>query len=195
MSIYTLLRKIHLYTGLVILVFVMMYFVTGYVMIHSTWFPKPEPVKTTRTESLVYTGSREPAAFSSYLQQTFDLRGQPAQPRWLQDGSLQFRYFRPGTVHEAVVTPAGDHVSITTSEENIVETMVGFHELHGYVGGKLYNLWAFLYDLASFSLIVFAFSGIYLWYRLTKKKLLGWVCLAISYGYAAVTMLYLIYAP
>lgn len=192
---YTLLRKVHLYSGLVILAFVIMYFVTGYVIIHQNWLPKPEPVKTTRTESLVYTGSKEPAAYSMYLQKVFDLRGQLARPRWLQDGSVQFRYVRPGTVHEAVVAPGGDSVRISTQQVNFVETMTRFHELHGYGRGMLYDVWALLYDFASLSLIVFAFTGIYLWYRLTKKKLLGWICLGVSYGYAAVTILYLMYAP
>jgi hypothetical protein len=195
MNSYTLLRKIHLYAGLVILAFVVMYFVTGYLWIHRNWFPNPEPLKTTRTEMLVYTGPKEPAAYSSYLQETFDLRGKPTQPRRLNDGSWEFRYFRPGTVYEAVVAPAGDSVRIMTREENAADTMVGFHRLHGYGGEKLYSVWALLYDLASFSLIVFAFTGIYLWYRLTKKKLLGWIVLGISYGYAAVTILYLMYAP
>jgi hypothetical protein len=195
MNTYTLLRKIHLYAALSIMVFVVMYFVTGYPMIHHDWFPHSEPVKTTRTESPAYTGPKEPAAYSNYLQETFDLRGKLTRQQRLKDGSWEFRYSRPGTFHEAVVTPAGDSVRITTREENAIDTMIGFHRLRGYGGGKLYNVWALLYDLASFSLIVFACTGIYLWYRLTKKKLLGWIFLGISYGYAAVTVLYLMYGP
>jgi hypothetical protein len=172
-----------------------MYFVTGYAMIHRSWFPSHEPVQTTRTESLVYGEPIEPAAYSSYLQETFDLRGKSVQQRRLRDGSWEFRYSRPGTFHQAVVAPTGDRVHITTRKESAIDTMVGFHRLHGYDGGKLYSVWALLYDLASFSLIVFAFTGIYLWYKLTKKKLLGWIFLGISYGYPAVTILYLIYAP
>ncbi|MDH3445297.1 MAG: hypothetical protein OEN50_15335, partial [Deltaproteobacteria bacterium] len=78
---------------------------------------------------------------------------------------------------------------------NTIDTMVSFHRLRGYGGGVLYSLWSLLYDLASFSLIIFAFTGKYLWYRLTKKKTLGWIFLGISYGYAAVTIFYLLYAP
>jgi len=195
MTTYTLFRTIHLYAGLALLAFVIMYFVTGYPMIHHAWFPQSEPNRTIRTEMLVYPGAREPAAYSIYLQETFNLRGKVTRQRRLKDGSWEFRYSRPGTIHEAVVAPAGDSVRITTVKEKPIETMIAFHELHGYGGGLLYNVWALFYDLASFSLIVFAFTGIYLWYRLTKKKLLGWIFLAISYGYATVTVLYLMYAP
>ena len=195
MNFYIVLRKIHLYAGLAILAFVIMYFVTGYPMIHHDWFPRPEPVTVTRTEALSYNGPADPAAYSKYLQDTFELRGRPTRARRQQDGSWQFRYFRPGTFYEAVVAPSGESVRITTRKENIVETMVGFHKLHGYGFGSIYNVWSVFYDLASFSMIVFAFTGIYLWYRVTKKKLLGWICLAFSYGYAVVTVLYCMHAP
>jgi hypothetical protein len=195
MNTYTLLRKIHLYTGLAILTFVLMYFVTGYAMIHRNWFPNGVPVKATRTEALAYTGSKDPIAYSQYLRETFDLRGKSIQRRRLRDGGWQFRYSRPGTMHDAMVTPAGDSVGITTHQENAIDTMVGFHRLHGYGGGKLFSVWSLLYDLASFSLVVFAFTGIYRWYKLTKRRLVGWIFLGISYGYTVVTVLYLMYTP
>ena len=58
MNTYTLLRKIHLYAGLAILTFVIMYFVTGYPMIHGKWFPNPGPVETTRTRAAVIHGTK-----------------------------------------------------------------------------------------------------------------------------------------
>jgi hypothetical protein len=195
MNTYTVLRKIHLYAGLSILTFVIMYFVTGYPMIHGSWFPKPAIITTTRTEQLSYAGAKEPEAYSKYLQETFDLRGKITRQRRLKDGSWVFRYSRPGTTYAAVVAPAGDSVRITTLKENIIETMVTFHRLHGYGDEELYSVWAFLHDLAAFSLILFSVTGVYLWYKLTKRRLLGWIFLGISYGYAAVTVLYLMYAP
>ena len=113
----------------------------------------------------------------------------------MDDGGWRFRYSRPGTFHEALVTAAGDSVRIFRREENARTTLVGFHRLHGYGGGWLYDIWVVFYDLASLSLVVFSLTGIYLWYRLTRRRLLGWVFLGISYGYAGVTILYLMYAP
>ena len=195
MIVYSILRKVHLYSGLAILAFVVMYFVTGYPMIHRGWFPNPDAVKETRIEPVVYEGANDPVAYSDYLQETFDLDGRVTSRRRQKDGSWEFRYSRPGTTHEAVLAPEGDSVRITTVMENAIETMISFHELHGYGSGKLYSAWALAHDAASFSLIVFAFTGIYLWYKLTKKKLLGWILLAVSYGYAVVTVMYLLYAP
>ncbi len=195
MNSYTLLRKIHLYSGLILMTFVVMYFVTGYVMVHHDWFPHAEPVATTRTEPLEFAAVEDPKAYSLYLQQTFDLRGKRQEPRRGDDGSWRFRYFRPGTFHEAVVAADGKSVTITSRDETAHATMVGYHRLHGYGGGWLYDVWAVLYDLASLSMILFAISGIYLWYRLTRRKLVGWIFLGVSYGYAGMTILYLMYAP
>ena len=49
---YTIIRKIHQYTGLMLLAFVAMYFVTGYVIVHHDWFGEKPAVKTERTETL-----------------------------------------------------------------------------------------------------------------------------------------------
>jgi hypothetical protein len=75
------------------------------------------------------------------------------------------------------------------------QTLVGFHRLHRYGGGWVYNLWMVFYDLASFSVILFAASGVYLWYKLTRRRALGWTCLAASFGFTAGTILYFVYAP
>ena len=192
---YSILRKIHLYTAMILLCFVVMYFVSGYPMIHEDLLPNPDPDRTTRTESLHRAGDMEPEAFSAHLQQEFDLRGKRLEPKHLRDGGWKFRYFRPGTEHEAVVDADGNRVRITREEEHFRRTLIGFHRLHGYGGGWLYTLWAILYDLASLSLIVFALTGIYMWYKLTSKRLLGWILLGLNFSYATATVLYLIYAP
>lgn len=48
-GVYNVIRKTHLYAGLVLLVFVVMYFVTGYPITHNQWFDAQDPVKTERT--------------------------------------------------------------------------------------------------------------------------------------------------
>ncbi|MEW6750888.1 MAG: PepSY-associated TM helix domain-containing protein [Candidatus Latescibacterota bacterium] len=216
------LRRIHLYTGTAILVFLVMYFVTGYPMIHHRLLPDSDPEKTTRTHALRYRDDRAPqvfsvylretfdlgtpaaalpvsgpvlSEFSAYLQETFDLGGKRQEPARLGDGSWRFRYWRPGTAYEAVVSVRGDSVRITQSRDSLRRTLVGFHRLHRYGDGWLYSLWAFCYDLAGLSLILFAVTGVWMWYRMTRRHLLGWLLLGMSFAYAGATILYLIYAP
>src|SRR5688500_14285492 len=117
---YNTIRKIHLYTGLVILIFLMMYFVSGYVLIHRPWFGESE------TQSTL--------------------------------------------------------------------TLVKLHRVHGYGGNLVRNLYVLCNDLASVSCILFALSGVYLWWKTAQQKIWGILCLAVSCIYGVGMILYLIYA-
>ena len=117
---YNTIRKIHLYAGLIIVLFLMMYFVSGYVLIHRPWFG--------------------------------------------------------------------------VAENNPSSTLVKLHRAHGYGGGVVRNAFIFFNDLASFSCILFALSGVYLWWKSAKAKIWGILCLAISCIYGVGMILYLMYA-
>lgn len=191
---YDTIRRIHLYTGVALLAFVVMYFVTGYVLIHGEWFPGGDPVKETREQSLTPATGASPEEYSELLQRQFGLAGKRQPPVRMKDGAWRFNYARPGIAHEVVVPPAGDRVRITTSRFTTRQTLVGFHRLHGYGGGWVYDLWMVVYDLASASMIVFAVTGIYLWYKLTRRRLLGWTLLAVSFAFTTGTVLYLVHS-
>ena len=192
---YDTIRRIHLYTGVGVLAFVVMYFFTGYVLIHHEWFPDSPPAKSTREEPLMTAVGASPEEYSSLLQRQFNLAGKRQPPVRTKDGGWRFQYLRPGVTHEAVVPPAGGTVRITTSHFSTRQTLVHFHRLHGYGGGWLYDLWMVMYDLASASMIVFALTGVYLWYKLTKRRTLGWLLLAASFCFTAGTLVYLVHAP
>lgn len=192
---YQIVRKIHLCAALFLLSFVVMYFITGYPLIHEGLFEDHEPEKKTRTVRLKYKGEKTPEAYVRYLQETFGLEGKRLPPQKLEDGRWKFQYFRPGHFYEAVVWATGDSVQLTESRQHLRRTLVGFHRMHGYGGGWLYDVWALCYDLASGVLILFALTGIYLWYKLTQKHLLGWLLLILSFSYAAATVGYLLFTP
>jgi len=189
---YHLIRRIHLFTGLILLMFVIMYFATGYVMIHHLWFGENKPKVTTRTEALNYSGEKTDAAMSVYLQETFGLAGNRVVNR-RPNGTLSFNFVRPGTVFEAVVAPDGKQVKITRRDQAFVGTMATMHELHGYGGGWFYSMWALVLDLASASMVVFAITGIILWYQSTTARLPGWICLGFSTVFTAAMIFYLLY--
>ena len=193
---YDTIRRIHLYTGVALMAFVVMYFFTGYALIHGDWFPRGEPVKSTREEPLATAVGASPEEYSAVLQRQFGLAGKRQPPVRTNDGGWRFEYIHPGETHQAVVPPAGGTVRITTTSQFPArQTLVQFHRLHRYGGGWVYDLWMVMYDLASVAMIVFSFSGIYLWYKLTRRRLLGWALLALSFLFTAGTMLYLVYAP
>ena len=197
---YSVIRKIHLYSGLVILVFLMMYFVSGYVMIHRPWFGgksgKPPPPDV-RTESLAgYSGPREPDALAAHVVERFRLHGRaniPPTARQPQK-SVRFNVVRPGTIQQVDIPHDGDAVIITTTRENLAGVLVQLHRVHGYGGGAVWNAFVLFNDLASFSCILFALSGVYLWWKTAKRKIWGALCLGASCAYTIGTILYLMCA-
>jgi hypothetical protein len=199
MTMYHAIRRIHLYSGLVILAFLMMYFVSGYVMVHRPWFggQAGKPAAVVRTESLAgYTGPREPAALAAYVIQRFDLRGRanvlPPQRQPAQ--SIRFNIARPGTIQQVDIPHGGDTATITTTRENLAGVFVQLHRVHGYGGGWLWNAFVFFNDLASASCILFAITGVYLWWKTAKRKAWGVLCLGASCAYTIGMVLYLMYA-
>jgi len=189
---YTFIRRIHLFSGLVLLVFVLMYFVSGYVIIHRPWFGKSEPATIHRQEPLIVSERRSDEEMSRYLQEKYGLRGQRSPANHRPDGSVRFSFVRPGTSFEALIAPDGKSLTITEKHLGAADIANGLHRLHGYHGGWLYLLWAFVYDLASAALIVFAISGVVLWFQSTSRRLAGWLCLALSCGFTASMMGYLL---
>ena len=197
---YHAIRKVHLYCGLTVLVFLMMYFVSGYIMIHRPWFGgqdgKPPPA--VHTESLAgFSGPRTPHAVAAYIINHFDLHGRlniPPPEKQPANG-IRFTVFRPGTTHQVDVPHDGDAVTIRTTRENVPGVLVQLHRVHGYgSGGWLFNTYVFLNDLASASCIVFALTGVYLWWKTAKRKIWGALCLAASCAYGVGMIAYLLLA-
>ncbi|MBN8246655.1 MAG: PepSY-associated TM helix domain-containing protein [Verrucomicrobia bacterium] len=175
------LRQIHLGCAFMLTVFVTMYFVTGYVITRSAWFPDSEPQVAVRTAVLdpaSKPGGPGEASYVAWLQDQCDIRGQRRPGRRNGDGSWRFDFVRPG--HLTRVRLAADFHSAEIREERPgwKQTLVGFHRLHGYGHGRLYDAWAVVFDLSSGAMIVFAITGLLLWHRLVKDHRPGWILLA-----------------
>lgn len=121
----------------------------------------------------------------------------PLRPKSMDvQGRPVFEYMRPGTLIEVRFA-----VDLRTATATVLErkfgwqrTMIGFHRLHGYGGGKLYGAWAVAYDLTSAAMIVFGLTGVVLWHRLIKDRRLGWVLLTGAFLFTAATAVYLLVA-
>jgi hypothetical protein len=191
---YEVIRKVHLYTAMILLTFVLMYFISGYVLIHRDLMPEGETDKETVRLPLSTTHVASPNDLSGYLQETLEIHGKPAPPRQLKDGRVRFDYFRPGDYSRVTVSAEGDSVVHLRELYGARQTLIGMHRMHNYGGNILYQLWVLLYDLASLSLILFGLTGVYMWYKITRRRLVGWIVLAVGYGYAAAAILFLVHA-
>lgn len=192
---YQLIRKVHAYACMVVLSFLLMYFVTGYLMVHPNVLPQDEAVIATETHVLVVPEDLEGEALSIFIQDRLKLGGKRFPPKAQADGSQKLTFLRPGARHDATVAQARDRVEVVTTHSTAKGVANGLHRMHKRGGGWKYDVWFVLYDIASVSLLVFVVTGTYMWYRRSRKRALGWTILAGSFAYAGSIVLYLAHAP
>lgn len=187
-NIYSLIRKIHLYSALGLMVFLLMYFVTGWMMTHESLFSKEKPPSRETTHAFSLPGNLSEEEMSVRIQDEFHLNGKRGKHRSRGDSLVIFPYQKPGMDYQAHYYPARQEIVIREEPQTAHRTLVIFHRIHGYGGGWLYTLYVLLMDLTSFACILFAITGTYLWFKLLKVKWLGVVILVGSLVYMFVVI-------
>ena len=193
---YNVFRKIHLYSGLIILIYVMMFYVSGYIMTHRPWFlgtPRPTTTRTAVLEPGLLRLSNEQLAAN--LQKQLGLAGGIQFPLGQPPNLIRFFVIRPGTTVRVDVSTQDKVIRVVTQRYGWVGTLIVLHKIEGYGARPFVNASVFFGDLAALSMIVFAISGVILWWKSVKNHFWGSVCLIASCGYAAGMMLYFAFAP
>ena len=193
MNPYVVIRRIHLGSAFVLLGFILMYFVTGYVLTHGTWFGEAHEQVVRRTEPFPTDLSASPdaAGFAIQLRERLGLRGKPSKVDHRADGTWRVNYAHPGHVTEVTIPADRWTLALVEKHQGWQRILSVLHRLHGYGGGGLYSLWAVLVDVAAVSMIAFAFTGLMLWYRLARDRRLGWGILTAGFALTVSTLAYL----
>jgi hypothetical protein len=191
---YHLIRKIHLYSGLIILIFLMMYFTSGFIMTHRPWFAVARPAPTTQTVALKSTGDQS-KELAAEVQSQLKLAGRIQFPQSQPADVTRFWIIHPGTEIRVDVSQREKVIHLSIQREPWVGKLIMLHKVNGYDAQPIFDLYAFFCDLAGLSMILFAFSGIYLWWKSTRNHRWGILCLIASCTYAAGMMLYFAFAP
>jgi len=181
---YQLIRKLHLYIAFSVLAFVFMYFVTGFILIHENWFLKSKPTTSSVHYTVHIPDTSSVDKIAAYTEEKFGIHAKKERAEKNNDGSLYFEYSKPGGSFAITILPGGAKSIVKTTQFTAAGTMVGFHRVHGYGGGWLYDFYILMMDLASVATILFGLTGLYLWYiLLRKKKKWGAIILAAGIGY------------
>ena len=184
------LRKIHLYSALSLLGFMLIYFLSGFLVLNRGLFPASEPQISTKIVQVQAPASLDAGQTGRWLAEELELGGQLQAPQVQDDGRVRYRYFRPGLVLEALLSADRGSVEITRTEYSIIETASGFHSVHSYGSGFIRDLWALLLDLASLGCIVFAISGVCIWATSAERDKVSWVMLPAGLVITIGTVLY-----
>ena len=175
----TLLRNIHLLLGLFCNCFILMYALSSMQMSHNIWFPnKPE---VSESQSMLPPDLDARAAARILIDQ--GLRGEIAQVKAI-DGTIQFRIQRPGTVYEVTYNSQSGNSRVKTSTAGLMGMLNRLHHVNGFWHDYgLVNMWSAALLFTSLALIALALTGIYLWFKIYKERLIGGVLLGLSLSY------------
>lgn len=187
---YNLVRKIHLHAGFIILMFLLMYFVSGYIMAHRPWFLPPAAPRTSKTVSLDTDNSLPLPQLAESVKNDLFIPGRIQFPQTQPPDEALFWINHPGTMVRVDVFSQDHTVRLTTQPAGWIGTLIMLHKIAGYDNEPLFDLYAFFCDLAGVSMILFALTGVYLWWKRIKNHAMGILCLMASCGYAIGMMLY-----
>lgn len=188
---YNRIRQIHLFAAFILTAFVLMYFITGFVMIFEDTFQRKDNAVSRTIKEIPGIHTQSDDALLSSLRRNFPVSGQYEIRR--NESRIVVNFRHPGTEISAVVLRKSDTVTVTAKNKNLTGVLHQFHRQHGYRGGWNYDLWAFFYDLSALSMIVFAITGVYLWYKTERSKWPGMLILLAFTFFTAFTFCYLNY--
>jgi len=201
--VYTLIRKIHLYSALFLGTFLLMYAGSAFVIFLPDWFPD-NPVTTVVEgegpfavpESTNWGVNKEAGGkVEAQYRRQYRIRGRYETFTRHDDGRFDLIYRRPGAEIRLRFFPDSDSLNVITKEYGFAHLMNRLHNFRWYEGGLPYQIWALFLDLAALAMILFAISGILLWHTLkARNRTMGWIVLGSGAAYTLGSIIFLMTA-
>ncbi|MEE2657391.1 MAG: hypothetical protein VX733_02730 [Candidatus Latescibacterota bacterium] len=186
-----LLRDTHLLVGLFLSTTVLVFGVSAIQFSHK-WF-SAEPQRSEFPVSVDPLEATTPRALASYLLKTTDLRGNVSNIRQFDGGRIHLQVSRMGTVDDVDYVQGDTIAHVSRSYYPFISMLIWMHSTFGFDHEyTVHNVWGALMLLLSVGLLVLGATGVYLWFKMYKERLLGSVLLASSlvFGVIMISILY-----
>ena len=175
---YTIIRNVHLFLGLLCFSFLLMYSVSAVQMSHVEWFSN-SPTVTEQTVVVSPADSQNPRSFAQALMQA-GMWGELESVT--QDAAgFRFRIVRAGTIHDVGYAAGSPTVQVKSSVAGFMGMLNRLHHTGGfYREQNTMDWWAVFVALTSLALLTLGATGVYMWFRLYTERVLGGVFLSIG---------------
>ena len=187
-------RRLHFYLGLYFIFFIWLFSISGLVLNHGKWpFADfwPEREETTSTRPIVVPRAAGDLAAARDLMGQLGIVGEVNTTERSPGGDeFSFQVIRPGRTVSVEADLDAGQAEITEIRVNAWGVMSALHHFTGVSMNDperrrdwwLTTLWSLAMDAIAAGLIVLVASGLYLWYRLKPKRMLGLVVIAAGLG-------------
>ena len=188
-------RRAHLYLGLFLMPWLLMYGLSSFIVIHHTWFPTDRP----GSELLLETAYSRPVNLQG-ANNSPELRA--AAQGILKESNLEGAFWadkpNPDTLHierfsfrESISLIYSAKDQTLKAERQSIRLSRLPQEMHfrgGYLQPGLGNtLWGLLVDIACVSILIWVASGLIMWWRLTRLR--TWGAIAVCGGILSFALL------
>jgi hypothetical protein len=183
-------RRLHFYLGLYFIFFIWLFSISGLVLNHGKWpFADFWPQRRETASTLPITAPLETGdlAAARELMDQLGIAGEVnTTQRSADGGELDFQVTRPGHTINVEADLLGRRAEVKEIRVNAWGVLSALHHFTGVSmddPGRerdwwLTTLWSVAMDAIAAGLVVLVASGLYLWYRLKRKRTLGLFAIA-----------------
>ena len=187
-------RRLHYYSGLLLLPFLLLFVVSGLLLNHPTWrFADFWPKRVERESQFAFqplTGATELEKARALMSQL----GLSGEVEWLsaarRPGWLDFRVDRPGRIVDIHADMDQRSASLKEIDVNGWGAIRALHEFTGVRSSSpeasrdwwLTWLWSISMDVIAAGLIFMTLSSMWMWWRLKRDRRLGFLVIALGAG-------------
>jgi hypothetical protein len=188
---YRLIRDVHLYFGLFISPFVLVFAISVFFLVHS-WLPRiASETSTTRVVSAlplpgdlqVLSGRPLIDALKPTLEKA-DVRGEVGFVRHMvKEEKLIIPVTIPGRETTVSISIPSREATIVTRETGLADALVTLHKSPGQHGPDIrmnwfyMRAWRWMADATVYLILFISVTGIYLWYVLRAERSVGFILL------------------
>ena len=188
---YRLTRDLHLYLGLFISPFVLVFSITVFFFVHA-WIPKfaPETVKTRVVSALSLPADLQKLSgrpLINALKPTLENMNVPGEIGFVRymvkEEMLIIPVSIPGRATTVSINLALHEATVVTRETGLADALVTLHKSPGQHGPDIrmnwfyMRAWRWLADATVYLTLFLSVSGIYLWYMLRAERRVGLILL------------------
>lgn len=172
-----LLRRLHLYVGLFVLPYALMYAISAFQMAHPGLLPSDNVERQWQTELEASPG--DAAALAGELKRSDGVRGALRDVE-VGDGSTRFQIVRLGTRYRVEVDPATGRATVDERHAQTLRFLGTMHLQAGWHHHLPSGLLALTLLGVAACMTFLGATGIYLWFKLLPERAAGWKVLALG---------------
>ncbi len=180
-----IIRAGHLYTGLFLVPWMMVYATSAFFLNHDDWFAGSKPVWTDVADTKFVPDDSFPAASEERARTIMKQLNLDGAHRISQDDDKQMVIYRFCATGYYQITWNRQESRLVVRKQQpctFYSFVNALHYQHGYSQPWLaylpWGTWALIVDLVTTSTVFWVLSGVYIWARRPRKRLLGGICLA-----------------